>query len=463
MTTATAEPEAPEAPTIPTTTIEVPGLGTIGEPELERLKAPELRTVLGELGLRPPASARKPDLKTWAVNMLRLRAMAELEAPVVAVEPRVDLGPAELEAVRPGSGDVIMPPTKWQQLLAQAEYVARANLCPAALRGKPNDVGTIFLMSYDLGITFSMGLQSLYVIDGKVGMEGELMLALTRRDGHSVSIERSDREAAIVRGVRADNGDVGVVEFSIEDAADAGLVEWKEQSKKYVAASGKRPWDQYRSDMLLWRAVSRLCRRMFPDCLQGLSYTPDELGYLEAEPVDGPKAGRAGEDEPTVTLHAQQRLIAERIDELDDDLKAELRAEWMGKRLPKPELLTPAAIRTATAMLEVVEAKQTARHDTSHLEEAELVPDGTETEGEGGGELRSPGDTDPAGAGPDAPGGPAPSPEGEPYEPVDGPGEADERLTCVGCHEPIPADEPPVWGDDDQPYHQGCSPFGGGS
>jgi hypothetical protein len=53
--------------------------------------------------------------------------------------------------------------------------------------------------------------------------------------------------------------------FSEADAKNAGL-------------AGKKNWQQYLDSMLQWRAVSSLCRFLFPDVVLGAGYTPEEIG-----------------------------------------------------------------------------------------------------------------------------------------------------------------------------------------
>jgi hypothetical protein len=62
-----------------------------------------------------------------------------------------------------------------------------------------------------------------------------------------------------------------------------------EQAKRVVSKQGKplvegRAWKNYPEDMLWARAVSRLCRRLFPDLLSGMTYTPSELSEIDDEP-----------------------------------------------------------------------------------------------------------------------------------------------------------------------------------
>lgn len=102
-------------------------------------------------------------------------------------------------------------------------------------------------------------------INGKVGMSTEMMAALVRQRGHSVTKDpKSTPDCVILHGKRADNGDTWVCTFSKEDAMAAGL--W-----------GTATWKKYPAVMLYNRCMSMLFRQLFPDLSLGAGYVEDEL------------------------------------------------------------------------------------------------------------------------------------------------------------------------------------------
>lgn len=102
-------------------------------------------------------------------------------------------------------------------------------------------------------------------IQGKVGMSTEMMAALVRQRGHSITKDpKSNNELCILHGKRADNGDTWTCSFSREDAIAAGL--W-----------GSATWKKYPSVMLYNRCMSQLFRQLFPDLSLGAGYVEDEL------------------------------------------------------------------------------------------------------------------------------------------------------------------------------------------
>lgn len=107
----------------------------------------------------------------------------------------------------------------------------------------------------------------LYLVNGKVEMSGQSMLALIRKAGHSVSIDpKSTSTHVVLHGKRCDNGDMWSVSFGIEDAKRAGIY--------------KATWEKYGQIMCIWRCVSMLGRFLFSDIIKGC--------YVEGEIKESP-------------------------------------------------------------------------------------------------------------------------------------------------------------------------------
>jgi len=115
----------------------------------------------------------------------------------------------------------------------------------------------------------------LYPVDGKVEMDGRLMMSLIRQAGHSVTKDkRSTPTHCILHGKRADTGDTWTESFGMEDAKKAGLL-------------SRGVYAKYGRDMFQWRALSRLARFLFPDVIKGC-YAVGEIKDAPGlnEPVD---------------------------------------------------------------------------------------------------------------------------------------------------------------------------------
>lgn len=153
----------------------------------------------------------------------------------------------------------------------ELEFIKTSDLIPKAYRGKPADMFAAILTGRSLGLSDMHALRSIYVVDGKATIGAELMTSLVRNHGHSIMAEAGDGFCTVT-GKRRDNGDTMTVTWTRDMAAKAGLL-------------GKDNWKKYEASMLWARAVSQLCRMLFPDVLTGMIYTPDEAELTAEERV----------------------------------------------------------------------------------------------------------------------------------------------------------------------------------
>lgn len=165
-------------------------------------------------------------------------------------------------------------------LVRQADILATSKIIPRAYQNRSTDVIAAGLAGFAFGWDVMTSLRNYHVIEGTASMRPEAMLGLVRRCGHSVMLEVVDARInnencrlARAVGVRRDNGDKHTAEFTTLDAKKAGLAH-------------KNNWKQYEDSMLTWRAVSALCRVLFPDVVLGAGYVPEELGVPVNESGD---------------------------------------------------------------------------------------------------------------------------------------------------------------------------------
>jgi len=154
-----------------------------------------------------------------------------------------------------------------QMLQMVAKTAQDSGLYPGV--GGEAKIFMILLAAKELGISPMAALNGgIWNIQGKIEISARMMASMIRRAGHNLVIKQCNSSACIIEGRRRDNGDSFTAEFSMDDAAKAGL-------------SNKDVWKKYTQDMLYARALSRLARRLFPDII-GTAYVEGEIrGELE--------------------------------------------------------------------------------------------------------------------------------------------------------------------------------------
>jgi hypothetical protein len=170
------------------------------------------------------------------------------------------------------SNDAIMlNPDALTAALKIAERLAKSNLIPKPLQGKPDDVLVVLLTGRSYGVDPMTALSNISVINGKPVLEAKLLhgLCLARRDvcEYFVCVDATATSATYeAKRVGAPKPERKT--WTLKQAQDAGL-------------TGKENWSKYPQAMLEARAKAALARSAFPDVVTG-AYIPDE-----AEEMDG--------------------------------------------------------------------------------------------------------------------------------------------------------------------------------
>jgi hypothetical protein len=203
-------------------------------------------------------------------------------------------------------------------LTALADTLARSNLIPRGLTGRPGDITVILLTGRELRMAPMQALNKIHVIEGKPTLSAELMLALVLGAGHELDILESTDLRCAVRARRRGSDHVTEYEFTADQARTAGLL------------NKKGPWQQYPAAMLRARAITIACRASFPDVLMGgVSYAPEELG-AEVDPMTGEVVGSVTQE---LIGEGECRDFYARIDALPDAYKSQLIDEMKERQL----------------------------------------------------------------------------------------------------------------------------------
>lgn len=226
-------------------------------------------------------------------------------------------------------------PTTLRERLAYSRALAGAGIIPKAFRStRPGEDGAkettanVFLAT-ELGAVFGMhpltALGSINVVEGKPGLGAEAQLAQALEKGHDLEVasdESTDQVGVVYVQRRKDGQPVGKrhrVTFTIEDAVRAGLCRLVDGVAYARSSAGKPlPWETSTPDMLVWRAVTRACKRYLPDVTAGLA-------AYDGEPGDQAPAGRpAAASSSSTTAEQVQPPARVQPAPADDTVQADL-------------------------------------------------------------------------------------------------------------------------------------------
>lgn len=164
-------------------------------------------------------------------------------------------------------------PTNLEQALALADIMAKADLMPAHLKGKPGDCLLIVMQAQRWGMDAMPVAQCTSVVHGKLCYEGKLVAAALYAMG---AIEGRLRYEFTGSGNSRGITVIGRPRGAGVDQTVEGTVEnWK---------TGNEQWKKQPDDMLVYRGTRQWARRYAPEALLGV-YTPDELEDAPAAEV----------------------------------------------------------------------------------------------------------------------------------------------------------------------------------
>ena len=186
-----------------------------------------------------------------------------------------------------------------------AALLAASTVLPKALKGPP-DVLAVIIAGKELGLTAMQSVRALHIVEGKVSMSADLMVALCKRRRavcEFFQLVESTGERATYEVKRVGERPVRL-SFSLEDAQRAGL-------------TGKDVWRKYGAAMLRARCAAAIARAVFPDLLMGI-YDDDEIDDVRQTTArSSPPAAVVGDVAQPVSpqehrASPQERQIADR-------------------------------------------------------------------------------------------------------------------------------------------------------
>lgn len=160
----------------------------------------------------------------------------------------------------------VITPKSLAEAKELATTLAAAHTLPQALQKAPADVLAIVLTGAELGLAPMQAIRGLAIIKGKPVLSADAMGALVKRRRdicEYLVCEKTTATEAVFVTKRAGDPKPTTLSFTLEQAKTAGL-------------TGNDNWRKYPDAMLRARALSSICRLVYPDLLLGV-YDPDEL------------------------------------------------------------------------------------------------------------------------------------------------------------------------------------------
>lgn len=205
------------------------------------------------------------------------------------------------------------------QMFRLATQLAKSDIVPPALRGKPANAFLVLLRGRELELSPTQSLGAINVIDGKVADSAQLMIALVLRSPacEYFYCEEADELGAtwVCRRTNWPEGVEKRASFTIEDAKRAGLYD----KGATPAKAANNNWKKWPEEMCSWRAASKLAKRHFPEVTLGMDAA--EAHELAENAIDASYTVRASA--PPAGVQAPPPPAAS--DDDVDELAAEIR------------------------------------------------------------------------------------------------------------------------------------------
>lgn len=210
------------------------------------------------------------------------------------------------------------------QAWAIAKVLSQSTMVPRALQGSPQNCLVTMMLGQELGLTWTQATRGIYVLpNGTPGLRGQLLLAKIREVGHRYTIQHADDSCTCTISRKDEDFKTPYVgTFNLDDAKAAGLVTQTKEGKLVARSNSGQPlpWEQYRRDMLQWRAVARAAGIGAPEVIYGFDIAGigdgAEGGLPAAAP--GPALPQQGAPAPGPGQVWQAEVVDDTKQKLDD-------------------------------------------------------------------------------------------------------------------------------------------------
>ena len=171
---------------------------------------------------------------------------------------------------------------------ALATYLAKSGMLGKDIKS-PEQALTVMIAGRELGFTAMQSLRAIYIVEGRVTLSADAMVALVLRSPECeyLTLVESTAERCTYKTKRRGQDEVTMA----VDESDAKKAGWGATHGKYPAIMKRH------------RCASNICRAVYPDVVLGM-FTPDEAeessGGMVPEPVQS-----LPREEPRVVLDAE--------------------------------------------------------------------------------------------------------------------------------------------------------------
>lgn len=172
---------------------------------------------------------------------------------------------------------------------ALAQYLSKSGMLGKDIR-TPEQALTVMIAGRELGFTAMQSLRAIYIVEGRVTLSADAMVALVLRSPECeyLTMVSSTAEECTYKTKRRGQPEV-VMSVTAADAKTAG---WGATHTKYPAIMKRH------------RCASNICRTVYPDVVLGM-FTPDEMAEVVGREAPEPLQPLPREEPRVVPVDAE--------------------------------------------------------------------------------------------------------------------------------------------------------------
>lgn len=161
--------------------------------------------------------------------------------------------------------ELIIQGNTFLSMKEQVDVVLKSGFLPSTIKTAEQALA-IAIKGIEVGMPLMQSYSHINIIEGRPSISAEGMNYLIRKNcpRGTINILEMSVQRCVIKASRPGQKELEY-EFSIDDAKKALLL-------------ANPSWQKYPKNMLFARCLANVARTMFPDCIGGISYTPEELG-----------------------------------------------------------------------------------------------------------------------------------------------------------------------------------------